>query len=76
MALSGNERVPLLHGGKSVRLRDMPYMPFENRFPVLRATAFGLTLSRATMFSVPANTRVPLVGGGGYAFVSDIWRWD
>lgn len=73
MAITGYESVPLLGGGRTIRVRDIPTAGLDERMPVLRACAAGLSCTGHDILNIMANTdRLPLVYPGGSVSVADI----
>lgn len=68
MALTGYERLPLLNGGKFVRIRDVATAPTWWRVPLERAipgSLGGTTLTIANLKAASgalAAARVPVIG--------------
>jgi len=74
---TGYELVPLMYGGLTMRVRDIPTADASLRFPLIRAGVTGLTCSATQILNTMADTeRLPLVSGGASVSVAEIKTFD
>lgn len=74
---TGYELVPLLSGGLTMRVRDIPVAPLSKRFPLVRAGRSGLSCTAHDIVNILADTdRLPLASGGGSVSVLEIKAFD